>query len=94
MPVALSDELNVYESAEARFETAAQKLSLEEGVYRYLKYPSREITVYVPAALDNGHLEVLSVIECCIPPCADRARAGFASLRMFLSTRSAHWLRG
>ena len=23
-----------------------------------LKYPSREITVYVPVALDNGHLEV------------------------------------
>jgi glutamate dehydrogenase (NAD(P)+) len=59
MPVAtLLDELNVYESAEARFETAAQKLGLEEGVYRYLKYPSKEITVYVPVALDSGHLEV------------------------------------
>ena len=58
MPVAIQDELNVYESAEARFEAAAQKLELEEGLYRYLKYPSREITVYVPVALDNGHLEV------------------------------------
>jgi glutamate dehydrogenase (NAD(P)+) len=58
MPVATQDELNVYESAEARFEAAAQKLELEEGLYRYLKYPSREITVYVPVALDNGHLEV------------------------------------
>jgi glutamate dehydrogenase (NAD(P)+) len=58
MPVAVQDELNVYESAEARFEAAAQKLGLEEGVYRYLKYPSKEITVYVPVALDNGHLEV------------------------------------
>ncbi len=58
MPVATQDELNVYESAEARFEAAAQKLGLEEGVYRYLKYPSKEITVYIPVALDNGHLEV------------------------------------
>ena len=58
MPVAIQNELNVYESAEARFEIAAQKLGLEEGVYRYLKYPSREVTVYIPALLDSGHLEV------------------------------------
>jgi glutamate dehydrogenase (NAD(P)+) len=58
MPVATQNELNVYESAETRFEIAASKLQLEEGLYRYLKYPSKEITVYVPVALDNGHLEV------------------------------------
>jgi glutamate dehydrogenase (NAD(P)+) len=58
MPAVAQEELNVYQSAEARFETAAQKLGLEDGVYRYLKYPSKEITVYVPVALDNGKLEV------------------------------------
>ena len=52
------DELNVYKSADARFELAVQKLGLEEGLYRYLKYPSKEITVYIPVARDNGHLEV------------------------------------
>ncbi len=52
------NEMSVYESAETRFEIAAQKLNLEEGVYRYLKYPSREVTVYIPALLDSGHLEV------------------------------------
>jgi len=52
------DELNVYKSAEARFETAAQKLVLEEGLYHYLKYPSKEITVYIPIARDIGRLEV------------------------------------
>jgi glutamate dehydrogenase (NAD(P)+) len=50
--------MNVYESAEARFEIAAQKLGLEQGVYRYMKYPEREITVYIPVALDNGQVEV------------------------------------
>jgi glutamate dehydrogenase (NAD(P)+) len=55
---AVSNELNVYESAEARFEIAARKLCLEEGLYRYLKHPSKEITVYIPVALDNGQLEV------------------------------------
>lgn len=58
MPVAALNELNVYESAEARFEIAARKLDLEDGLYRYLKYPSKEITVYVPVALDSGRLEV------------------------------------
>ena len=58
MPVVAENELNVYESAEARFETAAKKLALEDGLYRYLKYPTREITVYVPVAMDSGHLEV------------------------------------
>ncbi len=51
-------ELNVYESAEARFEIAARRLGLEQGVYRYLKYPDREITIYIPVAMDNGHMEV------------------------------------
>jgi glutamate dehydrogenase (NAD(P)+) len=52
------NELNVYESAEARFELASKKLGLEEGVYRYLRYPNKEITVYIPVTLDSGHLEV------------------------------------
>ena len=52
------NEFNVYESADARFEAAARKLNLEEGLYRFLKYPNKEITVYIPVMLDNGHLEV------------------------------------
>jgi glutamate dehydrogenase (NAD(P)+) len=56
--IIVQNELNVYESAEARFEMAARKLGLEDGLYKYLKYPSKEITLYIPAALDNGKLEV------------------------------------
>ncbi len=56
--VAVKNELNVYESAEARFEAAAQKLGLENGLYRYLKYPDKEITVYIPVGMDDGRLEV------------------------------------
>jgi glutamate dehydrogenase (NAD(P)+) len=60
MPVATRDELNVYASAEARFESAAQKLGLEQGIYRYMRHPEREITVYIPVALDNGQIEVFT----------------------------------
>ena len=54
------NEMNVYENAEARFEVAATKLGLEQGLYRYLKYPDKEITLYIPVGLDNGPLEVFT----------------------------------
>jgi glutamate dehydrogenase (NAD(P)+) len=54
------NEFNVYESAEARFEIAARRLNLEEGLYRYMRYPNKEITVYIPVMLDSGHLEVFT----------------------------------
>src|SRR3979411_2332777 len=54
------EEMNVYQNAEARFEVAANKLGLEQGVYRYLKYPSKEVTLYIPIGMDNGQLEVFT----------------------------------
>jgi glutamate dehydrogenase (NAD(P)+) len=57
-PASTTNEFNVYESAEARFEEAAKRLGLEDGLYRYMKYPNKEITVYIPVTLDNGKLEV------------------------------------
>jgi glutamate dehydrogenase (NAD(P)+) len=54
------EEMNVYQNAEARFEVAAQKLGLEQGIYRYLKYPSKEITLYIPVGMDSGTLEVFT----------------------------------
>jgi glutamate dehydrogenase (NAD(P)+) len=58
MPV--PEEMNVYQNAEARFEVAANKLGLEQGVYRYLRYPDKEITLYIPVGMDNGQLEVFT----------------------------------
>src|SRR6202161_4691349 len=60
MSAVTSDELNVYKSAEARVESAAKKLNLEEGIYSYLKYPSKEITVYIPGARDPGKIELFT----------------------------------
>jgi len=54
------EEMNVYQNAEARFEVAVNKLGLEQGLYRYLKYPSKEITLYIPVGMDNGQLEVFT----------------------------------
>ena len=61
MPNTLApEEMNVYQNAEARFVVAANKLGLEQGVYRYLKYPDKEITLYIPVGMDNGQLEVFT----------------------------------
>ena len=38
--LAVQNEFNVYASADARFEAAARKLGLEDGLYRFLKYPN------------------------------------------------------
>lgn len=51
-------ELSVYESMAARFDVAARKLNLDEGLSKYLRTPNREIIVHIPVALDNGQLEV------------------------------------
>jgi glutamate dehydrogenase (NAD(P)+) len=52
------NEFNIYESAEARFEAAARRIGLEEGLYRFMRYPNKEITVYIPVMMDDGRLQV------------------------------------
>lgn len=60
MPTPVTGEMSVFESAEARFEIAARRLGLESGLYQYMKYPEREVTVYIPVALDNGHMQIFT----------------------------------
>jgi glutamate dehydrogenase (NAD(P)+) len=58
--VSLEQEINPWESQAARFDLAAQKLNLDEGLWKVLRYPNREIILHIPVALDNGHLEVFT----------------------------------
>jgi glutamate dehydrogenase (NAD(P)+) len=58
--VSLEQELNPWEAQAARFDFAAQKLNLEEGLWKILRYPNREIIVHIPVAMDNGTLEVFT----------------------------------
>jgi glutamate dehydrogenase (NAD(P)+) len=51
-------ETNPWEAQAARFDLAARKLNLDEGLWKVLHYPAREIIVHIPVALDNGQLEV------------------------------------
>ena len=56
--VSLEQELNPWEAQAARFDFAAQKLNLDEGLWKILRYPQREIIVHIPVSMDNGTLEV------------------------------------
>lgn len=56
----MEKELNPWLSAEARFDEAARRLELDEGLRKVLGSPSREITVYVPVLLDDNRIEVFT----------------------------------
>src|SRR5882724_3099251 len=53
-------EKNPWLSAEARFDNAAERLKLNEGMCKVLKAPGREITVNIPVVLDDGRLEIFT----------------------------------
>jgi glutamate dehydrogenase (NAD(P)+) len=59
-PSILETEFNPKISAEARFDEAAARLGLDEGMQKVLRSPSREIIVHIPIALDDGRLEVFT----------------------------------
>ena len=56
----LDAEFNPRLSAEARFDEAAERLDIDEGLRKVLRSPSREMTVYIPIMLDDGRLEVFT----------------------------------
>jgi len=58
--VSLEQEINPWEAQSARFDFAAQKLNLDEGLWKVLRYPNRELIVHIPVSMDNGKLEVFT----------------------------------
>ena len=56
----LEQESNPWEQQAARFNLAAEKLNLDQGLWRVLQQPNREIIVHIPVNMDNGQLEVFT----------------------------------
>jgi len=54
------EEVNPWEAQVARSDLAASKLQLDEGLWKILRSPSREIIVHIPVQLDNGKLETFT----------------------------------
>src|SRR5579859_6317657 len=59
-PYLHDDELNPLLSAEARFDAAARRLDLDDGMQKILRSSAREVTVHIPVQLDDGRLEVFT----------------------------------
>ncbi len=59
-PDVLEQELNPWLAAEARFDEAATRLGLDDGLCKVLRAPSKEIIVHIPVTLDDGRLEVFT----------------------------------
>ena len=56
----LEQETNPWEAQAARFDFAATKLNLDPGIWKVLRYPSREIIVHIPVGMDDGSIEVFT----------------------------------
>jgi glutamate dehydrogenase (NAD(P)+) len=54
------DELNPWLAQEARFDYAARKLNLDDGMWKVLRQPTRELIVHIPVQMDDGRIEVFT----------------------------------
>src|SRR6202140_2080260 len=56
----LEQETNPWEAQAARFDFAAKKLNLDQGIWRVLRQPTRELIVHSPVGMDDGSIEVFT----------------------------------
>lgn len=57
-PAPIAEKDNPFESMMERFDLAASILGLDEGIYNYLKAPTKQIITSIPIIMDNGSIEV------------------------------------
>lgn len=53
-------EENPYEAMMERFDKAAELLNLDPNIYKILRWPNKEITVYIPVLMDDGNYQVFT----------------------------------
>jgi glutamate dehydrogenase (NAD(P)+) len=58
--ISLDNEKNPWLAAAARFDEAAMRLKLDDGMCKVLRSAAKEITVHIPVQLDDGRLEVFT----------------------------------
>ena len=74
--ITLDQEINPWEAQSARFDFAARKLNLDEGLWRVLRSPSREVIVHFPITMDDGRIEVFRTDVALRKPRVREARSG------------------
>jgi glutamate dehydrogenase (NAD(P)+) len=56
----MEQETNPWEAQASRFDEAARKLKLDDGIWKVLRYPAREVIVHIPVQMDDGRIEVFT----------------------------------
>ena len=59
-PISLANEKNPWIAAETRFDEAALRLKLDDGMRKVLRSAAKELTVHIPVLLDDGRIEVFT----------------------------------
>jgi glutamate dehydrogenase (NAD(P)+) len=60
VPITLENEKNPWIAAETRFDEAAMRLKLDDGMRKVLRSTAKELTVHIPVLLDDGRIEVFT----------------------------------
>ena len=60
VPISLENEKNPWIAAETRFDEAAMRLKLDDGMRKVLRSTAKELTVHIPVLLDDGRIEVFT----------------------------------
>ena len=60
VPITLENEKNPWIAAETRFDEAAMRLKLDDGMRKVLRSAAKELTVHIPVQLDDGRIEVFT----------------------------------
>jgi glutamate dehydrogenase (NAD(P)+) len=58
--ISYENEKNPWLAAAARFDEAARRLRIDDGMCKILRSPAKEITVHIPVQLDDGRIEVFT----------------------------------
>ena len=87
----LDQEINPWEAQSARFDFAARKLNLDEGLWKLLRTPAREIIVHFPVTMDNGSIEIFTGFRVQHSIARGPAKAASATHPTSRSTKCARW---
>jgi glutamate dehydrogenase (NAD(P)+) len=60
VPISFENEKNPWIAAAARFDEAAMRLKLDDGMRKVLRSAAKELTVHIPVLLDDGRIEVFT----------------------------------
>src|SRR5260370_33875933 len=60
LPSPQKNEMTPWLAAAARFDEAASRLKLDDGMRKVLGTPAKEIIVHIPVQLDDGRIEVFT----------------------------------